>query len=106
MFTSIFKDLQSLYSARHEPENIRPLAEAYWRLLLMIGLAMVIGVLIYGTGEFFGVISNLSAEDPSNTPSASTALNRTQLQKVLTSVSERQQRFSAPQTAAIFDPSK
>ena len=105
MFTSIFKDFQSLYAARHEPENMRPLAEVYWRALLMIGLIMVIGVLAYGTSEFIGVMSNLSAENPSNAP-ASTALNRPQLQSILSVAHNRQMRFDTPQTATPTDPSK
>ena len=105
MFTSLFKDFQSLYAARHEPENMRPLAEVYWRMLLMIGLVMVIGVLIYGTTEFFGVMNNLSAADSSNAP-ASTALNRPQLQSILSAAHDRQMRFDTPQNALATDPSK
>lgn len=104
MFTSLFKDLRDLYSARHEPENMRPLAEVYWRLLLMIGLVMVALVIAYGIWEFVGVMNNLSSTDPSKPASAT--LNRSQLQNVLTSNRERQQRFATPQVTGITDPSK
>ncbi|MDB5237961.1 MAG: hypothetical protein JWM46_231 [Candidatus Kaiserbacteria bacterium] len=101
----MFKDLQAYYAARHEPESMRPLAEVYWRMLLMIGFLMVFGVLAYGTGEFFGVINNLSSADGSSATHAAT-LDRNSLQNTLEVLDARRARFDAAPSAAVSDPSR
>lgn len=106
MFTSIFSDLKAFYAARHEPENMRLLAEVYWRLLLSIGLLLVVAVLMYGTWEFIGVISNLSADDPAKTPSSAAVLDRNKLQNTLSAAHARQQSANTSQNTTISDPSK
>ena len=101
----MFKDLQAFYAARNEPENMRPLAEVYWRALLTLGLLMVVGVLMYGTWEFFGVIANLSSADATTAPSSAT-LDRNQLQNMLDSLNARQKGFDALPGVTASDPSK
>lgn len=93
------------YTARHEPESMRPLAEVYWRMLLLIGLVLVVGVLLYGASEFFGVIANLSSDGPAKSRPAAT-LNRNQLQDTLQALHQRTQNFDAPPATTIPDPSK
>ena len=105
MFTSLFNDLKMYYAARHEPESMRPLAEVYWRVLLLVGLVMVAAVLLYGASEFFGVIANLSSDGPAKSRPAAT-LNRNQLEGTLRALQGRRQNFDALPATTIPDPSK
>ncbi|TSC63178.1 MAG: Cu2+-exporting ATPase, partial [Parcubacteria group bacterium Athens0416_74] len=41
--THIWNSLSAFYEARHEPENMRPLAELYWRVLLVSALVALVG---------------------------------------------------------------
>lgn len=101
----MFKDLQAFYVARHEPESMHPLAEVYWRALLSVGLVMVVGVLVYGTWEFFEVINNLGSADQAGPP-RSASLDRNQLKATLEALQERSAQFDALHTAVVADPSR
>lgn len=105
--TDIWTEFRERYVARHEPENIRPLAEMYWRGLLGLMLALVVGALLWGVWEFVGVLENLNAT-PMNSSTPPVALDRKLLEATLAAYEHRQAAFdalkSAPQT--YVDPSK
>lgn len=106
--TSVFASLRAVYEARYEPENIRPLVEWYWRVLLTGSLLGIIGVLAYGATEFFGVLGNLNDAQSVSRGTPPLILNRAQLADTLTKHKTRLDALEAAkgQQQQFADPSK
>jgi hypothetical protein len=105
-FSHIWAQVRALYTARNEPENIRPLAEIYWRALLAFALIALVGICVWASSEFIGVVSRLNVSEESPMPHP--PLDRTALRALLSSMQERQTHFDALKTTApsFSDPSK
>jgi hypothetical protein len=104
-FTNIFRQLRSLFDARHEPESLRPLAEIYWRALLSVAALCVVGILAYGVSEFVSVLDQLSSGGAamSNPP---TVLDRNQLESTLRAFDARTTISNPLPSAGVVDPSR
>jgi len=106
-YTELWNTLRALYEARNEPENIRPLADIYWRLMLSCGLLLIVIAIGWGVWVFVAALSDLSSASP-DTSSRPAALDRNQLQAVLAAYQARGQALTAEesQTTHIADPSQ
>ena len=106
--SATFNRLRALYRASSEPENLRPLADMYWRFMLGLMLVSIAGVVMFGTWEFVAVIDRLTSLQNSGNSTPPVALDRYKLEATLSAYSERQARFQAALSARIIvgDPSK
>lgn len=107
-FTDIWNTLRTFYEGRHEPENMRPLAEWYWRTLLSVAFIALWVVIAYGVWEFYDVLRKLSAGQnlrPSEQPQL---LSKEQLSEILAAYEAREGRFISEQGTPpqIADPSR
>jgi hypothetical protein len=103
--TRTFKDL---YEARHEPENLRPIAELYWQTLLLSSIVGAICVIVFGIWEFSSVISIVSRDTTGGGAQEVSPIDRTQLDRTLTQFAERAANYelAKPVVPAVTDPSK
>lgn len=108
VFSDTFDRLRALYRARHEPENLRPLADMYWRSVLAFMLLAVAGVIAFGLWQFVVVVENLSAAQSGNSSVSPVTFNRAKLDGVLRAYDTRQAQYdaSASSAATVADPSK
>jgi hypothetical protein len=108
IFSDTFDHLRALYRARHEPENLRPLADMYWRFILALALLSVLGVALFGLWQFVMVVENLSAAQSGNNSASPVMFNRAKLDGVLRAYDARQAQYDASASSAvtITDPSK
>ncbi len=100
--SNITAQLRALYEARHEPENLRPLAEAYWRMLLSLAALSIVLVLVYGIWVFVGVIQNLSSAGGGLKTAPQTSLDRKQLAGTLQAFDARRSQFES--VKLIYEP--
>ena len=108
IFSDTFNRLRALYRARYEPENLRPLADMYWRFILALALLSIVGVIMFGLWQFVAVVENLSAAQSGSTSASPVIFNRTKLESVLRAYDARQAQYdaSASSAATVTDPSK
>lgn len=96
-----------MYIYRHEPEYFRPLAELFWRSLLVLLAVGVVVVLIFAASVFWDVLSTLgnAAGGPARQPAV---LDRAELQNTLRLIEERSLEFEAKKTTPtpVVDPSR
>lgn len=87
---------------------MRPLTEWYWRTLLMCALIAIVGIVMYGTGEFFGVLSNLNSAGGASRSTPPNILNRKQLTDTLAAHEARLNAFvEAKNNRQVYtDPSR
>ena len=103
---SIFKPrivlrMVELYSGRHEPENIRPIAEMYWTFLIVSSLVASLLILCIGVWQYARV--NTILEGDSTTVNVqSQGIDRGELGKVLDVLQTRQSSLDS----GNFDKSK
>ncbi len=99
---------KELYEARHEPENLRPIAEAYWRTVLLGAIIAAGLVIFFGIWEFSAVMSTMSATTIDASTQQKTAIDRTQLESALAKFSERKANFELSKTTTpqVTDPTK
>jgi len=107
-FTDITARLRNFYDSRFEPEGIRPLAEMYWRTLMLIASLLCLAALLFGIWNLFSVFDTLSSlADTSPPPPA--AFSSSALHALSGGFDARQTQFntftSNPPSAAP-DPSK
>jgi hypothetical protein len=107
-FRNIPARVRNTYASRFEPEGVRPLADTYWRVLIVTAISLLILASVFGLWKLFGVVDTLSSlSDTSPPPPA--AFSRAALHNVATGFDARQVRLEAFVTTAppaIPDPSK
>ncbi len=108
IFSDTFSRLRALYRARHEPENLRPLADVYWRSMLAFMLLSIAGVIAFGLWQFVVVVENLSSAQSGNSSASPVTFNRTKLDGALRAYDARQAQYdaSASGAATVADPSR
>ena len=108
MKTPTHDSFKELYESRHEPENLRPIAELYWRGVLLCSLVAAGGVIFFGVWMFSSVISTMSAASESSGAQQAAAIDRTMLENMLVKFSERRANFELGKKIrpAVTDPSK
>ncbi len=98
---------KEMYTYRHEPEYVRPLAELFWRALLVLTATGVVGVLVFAATVFWDVLATLgnAAGAPART---SPALDRAALQNTLRLIEEKRLDFEARKATStpVVDPSR
>ncbi len=99
--------IKELYEARHEPENLRPIAEAYWRALLLVALSAVAGTILFGVWEFSNVMEKITAQGAVANAPINNVLDRTQLQKAIADFDGRMATFESARivVSTSTDPS-
>lgn len=107
-FTDIWNRLLAFYAGRHEPENMRPLAEWFWRTLLMLCAIAVVAILAHALWSFFGIMQKLSASQAVPASRQPELLSKAELQEFLASYAQRASEFEAAQTRrpTVVDPSR
>ncbi|MCE9541139.1 hypothetical protein K8R03_01115 [Candidatus Kaiserbacteria bacterium] len=105
-FTSLWRRFRELYTFRHEPEYIRPLAEIVWRAILFCILISLMCVIAFSVTVFWGVIDTLTT--PASSVKPPVALNRAALENMLTQITARRNTFESLKTnpGPVADPSK
>lgn len=106
--TDIWRTLRTFYEGRHEPENMRPLAEWYWRTLLLVAFVSLWVVIAYGVWQFYGVLQKLNAGQNVRESRQPELLSREQLVQILDAYGARQARFVDEQETrpSLTDPSR
>jgi hypothetical protein len=84
--------LSELYAARHEPENLQPIAETYWRGLLIFAVCTIVGIVLFSVWEFSSVMSVLSDTDGGSAQTTS-PIDRKQLDTTLSEYAARKTNF-------------
>ncbi|MBP9757451.1 MAG: hypothetical protein KBD06_02535 [Candidatus Pacebacteria bacterium] len=99
---------KELYEARHEPENLRPIAETYWRVLLFSSLIAAVGIILFGIWQFSSVMTTISSTSSGSAAQQAPAIDRAQLEEVLVQFSERRANFELGRTMVpvVADPTK
>lgn len=99
---------KELYEARHEPENLRPIAELYWRVVLLTSITAAIGIIAFGVWEFSAVMRTITTTTSGNATQQPPAIDRVQLEKALVDFSERRANFELGRAMvpSVADPSK
>ncbi len=107
-FTDMWNTLRSIYESRHEPENMRPLAEWYWRTLLSFALFAIVLVLAFGVWEFYTVTKKLNAGDSLRPAEQPEVLTKKDLAGMLDAYGEREARFDTAKNTrpTVADPSR
>lgn len=108
IFSDRWNDWKNLYAARNEPENIRPLAELYWRALIGGGLLLIACIIVWGIWVFIAVITSLGSAGAPNSQTPPILLDRNKLQTTISVFHSRANSFDAAQNApaTATDPSK
>ncbi len=108
MNTDAHDSFKELYEARHEPENLRPIAELYWRVVLLGALVAAGFLIVFGVWEFSSVMSVMSAATTNGTAQQTLPIDRVQLEQALSTFSERKANFELGKNTvpAVTDPSK
>lgn len=107
-FSDITGSLRQFYEARHEPESMKPLAEWYWRSLLMVSTMALVLILAYGAWVFVEVLQRLSEGDSQRRASTRDILSKKDLADTLAAFRARQEEFDTLKRAAtsVPDPSR
>lgn len=101
-----FDRIREIYTARHEPENVRHIADFLWRIMLVISSIAFVGILAYGAWEFIAVMEALYAPPPARAVPAP-PLDRASLESALAQFEAREAAFAATSSAAtVPDPSQ
>lgn len=100
--------LRDMFAARHEPENMKPMAEVLWRTLLISACVFACVFFFHGLWVFWGVIENLNSSYTTAQSSPSPTINRMKLQEVLSAYETRESDFEAIRINApsVSDPSR
>ena len=102
------ESFKALYEARHEPENLRPIAEVYWRVVLLSSFVAAIGIILFGVWEFSAVMTTISSTTSGSSSQQAPVLDRAQLESTLVHFSERRANFDLGSATApvVADPTK
>ena len=108
MSTQNHDSFKELYEARHEPENLRPIAEAYWRTILVLFVVATGLVIFFGVWQFSSVISTMSSASDTATAQQKPAINKEELEALLAKFDERRANYDLAKTVfpVVVDPSK
>ena len=106
--TDTHDTFKELYEARHEPENLRPIAELYWRVVLLSSIIAAIGIIAYGVWEFSSVMTTISTTSGGGATQQTPAIDRAQLEDALVQFSQRRANFdlSRAMIPSVADPAK
>ncbi len=99
---------KELYEARHEPENLRPIAEAYWRAILLAAFIATGFIIFFGIWQFSSIISIMSSASETATAQQKPAISKEQLDSTLVQFDERKANFEMGKkiVPAVTDPSR
>ncbi len=108
MTTQDHDSFKELYEARHEPENLRPIAEVYWRTILVAAIAAAGLIIFFGIWQFSTVISTMSSASQTATAQQKPAIARDELEAALLKFEERKANYELGKSVvpAVSDPSK
>lgn len=97
-----------MLAGRHEPENLKPMADALWNSLLVFAAVSVGAFLCYGLWIFWGTIENLNSPYVTSQPTPTPGLSRLKLQEVLQGYDARSAQFESTRTGGVTvsDPSR
>lgn len=85
---------KELYESRHEPENLRPLAEVYWRAILLVEvfvLALALALVVWAYSVVHSHIETANKEGQTQVAPINTEV----IGKALELVEKRQSLFGA-----------
>ncbi len=108
MTTADHDTFKELYEARHEPENLRPIAEAYWRGVLLLAVIASGLIIFFGIWQFSSVTSTMSAASETATAQQKPVIDEDQLEKALIKFQERKANFEMGKgvVPSVADPAK
>ena len=94
------------HHGRYDPESIRSFTEIYWRTLLITGVTICLGALVYGWEQFLAIQGDRSP-DAQGIPALQQNIDRAGLQAILDTFKARSARFDAigASKETISDPS-
>jgi len=99
-----------MYANRHEPEQVRALADYYWRILLSVAAIVVLFSVGYGVFVFLSVLQDEggTGTDIGVAVQMPSMISRAQLQDTLDEFEARQQLFESLKTNVldVAEPSR
>lgn len=108
--TTIFSRMRAIWQYRHEPENLRALAEAYWRALLAVSLLVFLLLVSYAGAKFYEIFMEEGTKAPLLSGGGETIplLNAKELEATIRQLEARKARyeFLKKNPPKIADPSK
>lgn len=105
-FTILWKELRETFHNRNEPDNVRLLADVYWKALLFSALLILVIVFLYSTWGLVRILGNLSVALDTSAPPPP-ALNRGDLNATIKAFEARETQFVDLKTnpsAEVKDP--
>ena len=108
MKTDAHDSFKELYEARHEPENLRPIAELYWRIMLVSAIIASIGIILFGVWEFSSVMTTISSTGAGSNAQQTPVIDKAQLERVLIQFTNRKADFELGRAVVplVADPAK
>ncbi|MBI5470178.1 hypothetical protein HY968_02540 [Candidatus Kaiserbacteria bacterium] len=106
--TDIFASARAAYANRQEPERLRYLTRAYWRISLALTCIVVLSSIIWGILQLSDALSALGGAINTESTAPKPVLDRAALRSALSGFDARQATFDALKKggATIPDPSK
>lgn len=103
----IWKYLRDTWQYRHEPENLRLIADMYWRILLALAVLVLLSLIGYAGLKFYEVFGK-TEENPLLTSGGGIFLNPKDLESVLEGFAKKKKDFEffKRNTPILADPSK
>ncbi|MBI2612948.1 hypothetical protein HYW59_04050 [Candidatus Kaiserbacteria bacterium] len=105
--TYIWGSIRDTWQYRHEPEKLRTLADAYWRILLFIAVLVLAGLIFYAGLKFYSVFAG-EEENPLLSGGGGIFLNPADLQMTMEGFDHRRAAYESfkRNPPKIADPSK
>lgn len=100
----LFDTVKHAYEYRHEPEELRVLADIYWKSLLIFSAVVIVLLLGYGVWQLTSVISSLSSVSGSSSGSTSLPLDKKDLQSALGGLAGRRTAAQELEGAPVGAP--
>ena len=99
---------KTIYESRHEPENLRPIAELYWRMMLLSAVVVVALSIGFGIWEFSAVMTTISSASSVSSAPQKPPVDKAALEDAVTQFSQRTADYQYAQgiLPTVTDPSK
>lgn len=104
----LWSSARMIWHYRHEPENLRKIADVYWGMLLVLAALTFIGLAAYSGIKFYEVFDENDEAPLLSSGGGGIMLNRADLQSTLEVFDTRKSQYEyfKKNLPAISDPSR
>lgn len=106
---NIIVRLRSLLKNRNQPECMLVLAGLYWRTLVITALVIALGLVAYGTSQFFSVLGTVETDTAGQSALAHTLFDHAKAQTIVDAFAARGARYQSVLDGSltrVADPSR